>query len=47
MIEPASYGAMHYWYKQFSELFTVISKEQSSIAIDETKVKSEGKQVFL
>ena len=47
MIEPNSYEAVHYWYKQFSELLTVISKEESSIGIDETKVKIEGKQVFL
>lgn len=44
VIEPASYEAVQYWYKQFKDLFAVSCKERRSIAIDETKVKREGKQ---
>jgi len=47
VIEPASYEAVHYWYKQFRELFVVCCKERRTFAIDETKVKLEGKQVYL
>ena len=47
VIEPVSYEAVHYWYKQFKELFVVGSKERRAIALDETKVKLEGKQVYL
>ena len=47
VLEPASYEAVHYWYKQFKELFIVGCKERRAIAIDETKVKLEKKQVYL
>jgi len=47
VIEPSSYEAVHYWYKQFSELFVIGCKERRAIALDETKVKLEGKQVYL
>ena len=47
VIEPSSYEAVHYWYKQFQELFIVGCKERRAIALDETKVKLENKQVFL
>lgn len=47
VIEPASHEAFHYWYKQFQELFAISSKERRAIALDETKVKREKKQVFL
>ena len=47
VIEPSSYEAVHYWYKQFSELFAISPKERRAIALDETKVKRCKKQVFL
>ena len=47
VIEPSSYEAVHYWYKQFKELFIVGCKDRRAIALDETKVKLESKQVFL
>lgn len=47
VIEPSSYEAVHYWYKQFKELFVVSCKHREKIALDETKVKREGKQVYL
>jgi transposase-like protein len=47
VIEPASYEAVHYWYKQFRELFAVGCKDRRAFALDETKVKLEGKQVYL
>jgi transposase-like protein len=47
IIKPASYEAVRYWYNQFKELFVVGCKDRRTIAIDETKVKREGKQVYL
>jgi len=47
IIEPASYEAVRYWYNQFKELFVVGCKDRRAVAIDETKVKREGKQIFL
>ena len=47
VIETSSYEAVHYWYKQFQDLFAIGSKERRSIALDETKVKREKKQVYL
>ena len=47
IIEPASYEAVRYWHNQFKELFVVGCKERRAIAIDETKVKREEKQIFL
>ena len=47
VIEPSSYEAVHYWYKQFQELFAIGPKERRAIALDETKVKRCNKQVFL
>jgi len=46
-MEASSYEAVHYWYKQFQELFFVSCKERRAIALDETKVKLEKEQVFL
>ena len=47
VIEPSSYEAVHYWYKQFNELFAIGVKERRAVALDETKVKRCKKQVFL
>lgn len=47
VIEQSSYEAVHYWYKQFNELFAIGVKERRAIALDETKVKRCKKQVFL
>lgn len=47
VIETSSYEAVHYWYKQFKELFTIGIKERCAIALDETKIKREKKQVYL
>ena len=47
VIQPSSYEVVHYWYKQFQELFAIGPKERRAIAIDETKVKRCNKQVFL
>lgn len=47
VIEPASYEAVHYWYKQFKELFVVSCKDRRAIALDETKVKLEKRCVYL
>ena len=47
VIEHSSYEAVHYWYKQFQELFVVTPKERRAIALDETKIKRSKKQVYL
>jgi transposase-like protein len=47
IIEPASYEVVRYWQNQFKGLFVVGWKERRAIAIDETTVKREGKQIFL
>jgi len=47
IIEPASYETLRYWHNQFKGLFIVGWKERRAIAIDETKVKREGNQIFL
>jgi len=47
VIEASSYEAVHYWYKQFHELFAICSKHRRAIAFDETKVKRQKKQVYL
>ncbi|KYK29191.1 hypothetical protein AYK20_00575 [Thermoplasmatales archaeon SG8-52-1] len=47
VIEPSSYEAVHYWYKQFRELFVVGQNKRRAIALDETKIKLEEKQVYL
>ena len=46
ILEPSSYEAVHYWYKQFKELFAVECKNRRAIALDETKVKRQGKSMF-
>lgn len=46
-IEASSYEAVHYWYRQFGELFVASCKERRAIAFDETKVKREGIKVYL
>jgi len=47
ILEPSSYEAVHYWYKQFKELFAVECKNRRAIALDETKVKRQKKQVYV
>ena len=47
ILEPSSYEAVHYWYKQFSTLFAVECKNRRAIALDENKVKRQGKQVYV
>ncbi|PNX51117.1 MAG: hypothetical protein BV456_04365 [Thermoplasmata archaeon M8B2D] len=47
LIEQSSYEAVHYWYKQFKDLFAIGLKERRAVALDETKVKRCKKQVFL
>jgi hypothetical protein len=37
-LEPARIEAVHYWYKQFKDLFVVGKKERRAIALDETKI---------
>ncbi|MHA1687620.1 MAG: hypothetical protein ACTSYD_14650 [Candidatus Heimdallarchaeaceae archaeon] len=39
ILEPSSYEVVHYWYKQFNELFAIAPKERRVMAFDETKVK--------
>lgn len=47
IFEPCSYEAIHYWYQKFQQLFAVKSRERNAVALDETKVKRENKQVYL
>ena len=47
VIEGCSHEAVRYWYIQFKNLFVMTCKERRAIAIDETKIKREKKQVYL
>ena len=46
-LKPTIYKSVHYWYKQFRDLFVVGKKERRSIALDETKIILKGDQVYL
>ena len=47
VLEPASHEAVHYWYTQCKDLFVVGCIQRRALALDETKVKRENKQIYV
>jgi transposase-like protein len=46
-IEPFSYEALRKWYKKCVAFFQSQKKQRLVIAVDETKVKWEGRQIYI
>jgi putative transposase len=46
-IEPFSYEALRKWYKKCASFFRPQKKQRLVIAVDETKVKWEGRQIYI
>ncbi|MEM0467373.1 MAG: DDE-type integrase/transposase/recombinase [Candidatus Thermoplasmatota archaeon] len=46
-IEPFSYEALRKWYTKCVAFFQPQRKQQQVLAVDETKVKWEGRQIYI
>jgi len=46
-IEPFSYEALRKWYKRCVAFFHPQRKQRKVVAVDETKVKWKGRQIYI